>query len=213
MQKTLSFLASFLLLSITACPGDTGDDDGSTTTPMTGGATDTPTSGATDDPTGGAALTCDAYCTSITANCTAGNAQYFQGTDMGKASCMASCAGFPEGTAADMAGNTLGCRTYHAGAAGSDAATHCTHAGPGGEAVCGNDCDGFCSIAMEVCAGTYADMGACMTECATFATDVKYNATVMSGNNLSCRLYHLTAAAVDAATHCPHITAASAPCV
>lgn len=217
MQKTLSFLSGLLLLALPAC-GDSGNDteDTANTTTVTGSSMSMPTSGATDDPTGGAAPTCADYCTAVTTNCTTANTfgQYFDGTDAGVAACTKACESFPAGTAADMAGNTLGCRAYHAGAAAGDAATHCVHAGPSGGGVCGTGCEGFCAIALDVCPMAFADEAACTTACAGFMDDTAtYTNADMAGNNLSCRLYHLTAAAVDAATHCAHITADSPPCM
>src|SRR4051812_7234786 len=79
------------------------------------------------------ALDCPAYCTEIQANCIGANAQY---PDM--AHCMATCASFTVGTSTvtDMSGNTLGCRIYHGGAPSKTAAaTHCVHAGPGGDLI------------------------------------------------------------------------------
>jgi hypothetical protein len=163
--------------------------------------------------TGGSSLSCADYCETIAANCSGSDGQYFEGVDDGMTACMTACAAFPAGAAADQFGNTLGCRSYHAGAAGQDPAVHCEHAGPGGAGVCGTDCDGFCAIALEVCAAVYADEAACLSECAQFTDDVAYNTTVIAGDSLACRLYHLTAAAVDPATHCPHITANSPPCM
>ena len=207
MRNPLTFLSALLLLAAPACGDNGGDDDGST-----GQATSSPTTEPTTEPTGGAALSCADYCTDITANCKDADGQYFAGMDGGMASCMTACAGFPVGTAADMAGNTLGCRSYHAGAAAGDPATHCPHAGPGGAAVCGMNCEGFCSVAVDVCGSTYADETACMTECTGFMDTVRYDTTQTMGDTLACRLYHLTAAAVDPTTHCPHIVAASATC-
>jgi hypothetical protein len=170
---------------------------------------------------GGAGLSCEAYCTTIMAGCTADNAQY-----PSQDSCVASCAGFPEGTAADMGGNTLGCRTYHAGVADDSAANataHCHHAGPsGGDGTCGMNCEGFCSVAMAVCTGANAQWNTadeCNTDCTAFMFDPTNTFDVTndtSGNTYNCRLYHLTNAARDAAsatTHCPHIVTASPVCM
>ncbi len=96
----------------------------------------------------GQAQTCANYCALIGANCTAANAMYG-----GAAECMASCMHFPAGTAADMSGNTLGCRIYHADAAATNASLHCRHAGPGGDGACGMNCEGFCAVALGSCAG------------------------------------------------------------
>jgi len=183
---------------------------GSSNSDVDAGGGDVDAGGGDVDAGAPAAPTCAAYCTAVMGACTGANAMY---TSMD--SCLAVCAGLPVGTAADMAGNTVGCRTYHAGAAAGDPATHCMHAGPGGAGVCGNDCEGFCAVALHSCTGdnsVYAAAAACMTECAGFATTPAYSTTTTSGNSFACRLYHLTAAASDAATHCDHIGLMSPVC-
>lgn len=180
------------------------------------GATSAGAAAMSNAGTSGGALSCSAYCSELASHCTGTNQQYAS-TD----SCMAVCATFALGTTADTMGATLGCHFYHGGApAMSDPVTHCPHAGPLGGGQCGTDCDNFCSEAMAVC-GTqatppYANAAACMTACAAFkpTSMVPYNATVMSGDSLACRMYHLTAASAagGATTHCPHIGAMSAVC-
>jgi hypothetical protein len=170
--------------------------------------------GKTPDAPPGNQLSCSAYCTTIAANCTAANAQY-GGADA-TATCMANCAKFPMGTAADMSGNTLGCRNYHAGAAMTNPGVHCTHAGPGGAGMCGDNCLGFCNLVQTACTGAnpspYADMGACMTACGGFATTPAYSAMTTSGNSFACRLYHATQAVSLPAPHCMHVGAVSPTC-
>jgi hypothetical protein len=148
---------------------------------------------------GSATLDCETYCDRTMANCTGSNAQY-SGSD----TCMASCTHFPEGTLADTSGNTLGCRIYHAGNAATDPTTHCIHAGPSGGGACGNPCDGFCSLVVAECPTQYPSASDCATVCATYATTPPYSAAVTGGDDLSCRIYHATAASVDPTTHCPH---------
>src|SRR5262245_21435906 len=80
-------------------------------------------------------LTCTAYCSRIMTNCAGANHQYTSMT-----TCLNSCAAYPPGVDSDKSGNTLGCRIYHAGAAGMDPTTHCRHAGPGGDTQCGDNC-------------------------------------------------------------------------
>jgi hypothetical protein len=46
-----------------------------------------------------------------------------------------------------------------------------------------------------------------------FATDPASTSAVTSGNSLSCRIYHATAASVDPGTHCPHTAMTSATCL
>ena len=157
--------------------------------------------------TGGDALSCATYCASIAANCSGGHTQYGAPD-----TCLATCAAFVPGDLADTAGNTLGCRIYHAGAAKDAPEVHCTHAGRGGDGVCGANCDGFCTIAALACPDAWPDEAACQTACATFSPDESYDATDVAGDTLACRLYHLTAATVDPATHCGHIKGDSPPC-
>jgi len=151
------------------------------------------------------------YCADIQAKCTAANQQWPDAK-----SCENAAAAFPPGTAADMSGDTLGCRAYHASVAGSDAALHCPHAGPSGDGACGMTCDAFCDIAVKTCVTEWPDKTACMTACAAIpSAGMKYNTSFTSGNTIECRLYHLSVAATDsasAASHCPHTAAVSSVC-
>jgi len=164
-----------------------------------------------DDGGGTDELTCDNYCTAITTNCTGTNQQF-----AGMSDCMASCMTYPVGAAADTSGNTLGCRTYHAGAAMTGADVHCRHAGPGGDGACGANCLGFCTLVLGTCTGASAqyggDMGQCMTACGGYATAPPYSSMTTSGNSFACRLYHATAATLNPTLHCPHTGATSATC-
>jgi hypothetical protein len=162
----------------------------------------------------GTALTCSAYCTSIMANCTAANAQY-----PSMASCVNACAGYPVGAEADTSGNTLGCRTYHAGAASGNAGLHCPHAGPTGDGTCGTLCEGFCAIQATACTGAlkqFTSASDCATKCAAFSAGAgKYNTSFTGGNTNYCRVYHLSVAASSAGSatdHCGHIAPTSIPC-
>ncbi len=190
-----------LALSFTACSDSTGSTDdqdtGSQTTAPTGGAEDT--AGNFD---------CATYCERITMNCTAGNAQY---TNLQL--CEATCATFDGGAQSDTTGNTLGCRIYHAGAAAGDPATHCTHAGPGGNGMCGANCQGFCTTAVRTCPAEWPEQAACETTCAGFSDAESYDASDAAGDTLACRLYHLTVSTVFPDEHCPHTAAMSSTCL
>ncbi|HEX7939326.1 MAG TPA: hypothetical protein VF483_10070, partial [Gemmatimonadaceae bacterium] len=135
-------------------------------------------------------LDCPTYCSVIMTNCTGASAQY---TDM--AHCTGSCAAFTVGTSTvnDMTGDTLGCRIYHAGAAGgstANATLHCPHAGPGGDLLSaattapgfcsgGDFCTNFCALQIKTCGTTaapvtlggtaitpqYQDMATCVSVC------------------------------------------------
>jgi len=204
-----------LFIGVAACgdsdEGNCNDTDGDADCgkDADGGASSASSSSASTGAGGGSAtLSCDSYCTTIMANCKADNAQ-FETVE----NCVASCKSYPEGTAADQDGNTLGCRTYHAGAAKDAPAMHCTHAGPGGDGVCGSNCDGFCQIAMMYCTGAdevYADDAACQADCKAHGTDVKFDVSKDSGNEVACLLSHVQAASTVPSDHCGGDLAATA---
>jgi len=163
---------------------------------------------------GGGTPTCAAYCTAIMANCTGGDGSSgSSGPDATKThqqytskdNCMAACLAFPVGTINDESGNTLGCRLYHAGAAKADADTHCPHAGPSGDGVCGSACDGYCQLVKKYCVGTakiYADDAECHTRCAATTDDVRFNIGTQEGNHVACLLYHAQEAPLAPDDHC-----------
>ncbi len=156
---------------------------------------------------------CMQYCTTIMTNCTGSDAvdggtmkphqQYSTMTN-----CLNSCKAMPVGNTGDKAGNTLNCRVYHAMAAAMDPDTHCPHAGPGGDGVCGATCDGYCQIAMMYCvgdAGVYASAADCQTTCAKFRDDAGYNVTdtsLQATGQVACLLYHAQEASLVPIDHC-----------
>jgi len=173
----------------------------------------------TVDAAAAVALDCATYCTEILANCTGDNVQYAD-----SAHCMAACGSFAPGALTDTGGqNTLGCRIYHAGTpSATTPATHCPHAGPGGDktnvvapaGTCGDACTSFCTLEIKACGvtgdaggnGQYASQAACLTSCAGFPNKDKLYSPASHGDSLACRLYHATNAAIsgNAVTHCPH---------
>jgi hypothetical protein len=147
---------------------------------------------------------CTTYCTTIMASCSATADQQY--TTL--ANCMNSCKAMPLGAASDTSGDTLGCRIYHAKAAAGNPGTHCPHAGPGGNGVCGADCAGYCQIALMYCTGAnqiYTDANDCMTTCMAFPDTLRFNvtdATVMASNSQACLLYHAQEASSNPPDHC-----------
>jgi len=141
------------------------------------------------------------------ANCVGTNYQY---TDMSV--CMSSCVAFPVGLDVDTAGNTLGCRVYHAGAAASAAATHCPHAGPSGGQMCGSYCEAYCNLTAKACTAgnalSFSDYNTCFTICNnTYDQSGKTLPLDTSGATVQCKIYHATVASnstANALTHCPH---------
>jgi len=164
---------------------------------------------ASDGPSPPPEPTCADYCATIQAACTTNIQQYSNADD-----CLASCKAFPVGAGGDVAGDTLGCRLTFARMAAASApmaAAHCTHAGPGGDGVCGDNCTGYCDIAMMYCtdansAKLYDTRAACMADCATRLTDMKLDTgdgpRTDMGNQVACLLYHAQMGAVAPVGHC-----------
>ena len=132
---------------------------------------------------------CADYCTAVTTNCTGANAQYPD-----ENTCLSLCeaAGWELGEVGAQDGDTIACRTYHAGAlAAEDATTHCPHAGPTGGNQCGTWCDVYCALNLTMCTGRnaqYTDDAACQTACATFADTGEVGDDM--GDTVQCRIYH-----------------------
>lgn len=181
-----------ILFAVALCAGC--GDDASTNTPDGRPADGAPADTAPQPLT----LDCASYCGGIQARCPDALAQYGSMEE-----CVGSCSLLPLGTLGEMAGNTLGCRIYHTEAAGEDAGAHCEHAGPGGGSMCGaTACEAFCSMAPGTCPDEW-QVNTCMNRCGMLDSTPPYS-IASSGDTLECRLYHLTAATVDPATHCPH---------
>lgn len=180
-------LLGLAALSFGACSSKGGGGTG-------GGST------STGGPDGGAGTPdCQTYCDTVMASCTKDMAVYAS-----QAICLAACASMPTGAVSDTSGDTVGCRTYHAGAAKSDPATHCPHAGPGGAGYCGSNCDGYCQLVLKACPSVYASEMECQTTCKTFKDMEPFSATDVTGDTLQCRLYHASVAQTDP-VHCGHI--------
>lgn len=226
--------ALVVALALAACKSEPGDEstgsgsDGSSTLttsaaattlePTTAGPTTAePTSTSTTSAdtetstTGVDEALCADYCADVMTNCLDPQAQYPNAD-----SCKRACASFPAGARGDVSGNSYACRRYHTDAAAMDAPTHCVHAGPSGGGACGDNCDGFCALAVAVCPGEHPSLDACLATCAGFTDDEKFDVGDIAGDSLACRLYHLTVAATgeaDAAVHCPHTLQDSPPCM
>jgi hypothetical protein len=146
---------------------------------------------------------CAAYCTTIMQNCTGANQQF---TNI--MNCRQSCKTYPVGALADRSGDTLGCRVYHAGAAAADPNTHCPHAGPSGDGVCGAVCDGYCQLAETYCVppfiqtAIYTDHNDCETTCGMFRSDMRFNISIQSGMEKACLVYHAQEASSNPPDHC-----------
>jgi hypothetical protein len=159
-------------------------------------------------------LSCEYYCQLITDTCKGSNKQYST-----IEACIGLCSTFPEGKLDDEKGNTLGCRihvleTTKAMIESSD----CAAAGPGGDGVCGSNCESFCSSMQTVCPQGFESEDDCMDVCTPLIECGNYHVTSSTPDNpsIQCRLYHMSAAAINILSaekgeltdsqlnHCPH---------
>ncbi len=159
--------------------------------------------GAVTPDTGVVQTPCELYCDNVQTNCNSGNNRIYQD----RTTCLSTCERFPSVGTATSAGNSVECRTFHAGAPASanpDAA--CINATPNGGGVCGTRCEGYCDQVMTNCTGANAqfpDRNACLATCAAFP--VVDSATVTAGNSVECRTYHGSfPSRTDATVHCAH---------
>jgi hypothetical protein len=153
---------------------------------------------------------CTDYCNTIQAACATAYQQYPSVIE-----CLHSCAPLPRTDAVST--NTIKCRLSHAQAAQLvpvDPYTHCPHAGPAGDAVCGGNCESFCTLAAAACPTVYSQFSPdCITACNGFAMARYFEPMgAAGGNTFACRMYHLTLATVDPVSHCSHIAVASPVC-
>ena len=167
---------------------------------------------------------CESYCDDIMESCTGAQAQYRD-----HAQCMTICSMLPEGELGEVDENTVACRAKYVGDArygsGTELEAYCRRGGPGGAGYCGSNCEGYCSLMMQVCSGSdvgvyqFESEAACMETCEALpSSDEGYSATnplIADGNHVECRLFHVTSGAMlDPEEHCEHamgVTLCEAP--
>ena len=155
---------------------------------------------------------CEQYCTAVMSNCTAAFAVYTS-----YETCLSVCAALPEGKPGDRRGNSVSCRLSAALVAKDEVPHYCPAAGPGGNGVCGHNCEGLCELRTAVCSQYGSgDRAACQKDCERVQDLDNYSTSLdvaqHSGPHVQCRLYHVSAATVaDSEKHCAHASGA-APC-
>ncbi|HEY3668126.1 MAG TPA: hypothetical protein VGL19_19120 [Polyangiaceae bacterium] len=161
----------------------------------------------------GPSAACQDYCARIMALCTKPNEAY---ADI--STCLGICALIPPGTPIEKTGNSLQCRLNQLAIQESPSAEPatlpeaCARSGPGGNGVCGSNCESYCQLYKAACqadqpdlTSTQYDQDTCVSKCqglndtGSFDTDLNY-----TGDTLQCRLVHTSAATVEPATHCVH---------
>jgi hypothetical protein len=217
MRRTLAFSFLSATLGATSCANILSIEDAELDTSATAGeGAARGTSNASGSPSagGGVSPTCEGYCTAVMANCTGVFAVY---TTI--ETCLAVCPFLPEGAEGDATGNSAQCRWHQATLAPSEPSFYCPAAGPGGNGVCGTNCEGLCELASKLCTGPldpWSDASACASDCASLPDLGSYSTDpskeMYEGPTVECRLFHVSAAAVDDANaHCPHVGGKS-PC-
>ena len=155
-----------------------------------------------------ASKACKDYCKDITDTCVDENAQYAS-----EDACLDVCALIPEG-GAEPDRFSIECRNMQVQSAmigeKSDA---CFGAGPGGAKACGSDCESYCQLFTNACSDMFQTPARCADACQGLAKGT-WTVIEAKGDTLACRLYHVSAAAGDPATHCQHARLAppTTPC-
>ena len=127
--------------------------------------------------------------------------------------CEHQCEFFELGSPGDASGNSLHCRLTHAEFAltfPGERRSECPAAGPGGDGVCGENCEGYCSLMLGECSD-YDSRETCLEACRGVPDLGGFDISTVEGDSMQCRLYHLNAAAVAPETHCRH-AAGALPC-
>ncbi len=156
---------------------------------------------------------CQNYCSRIMALCTKPYEAY---ADI--STCLGTCALLPPGEAIEKTGDTVACRLNQLAIQESPSAEPatlaeaCVRSGPGGNGVCGSNCESYCQLYAAACRADQPDLTSaqydqetCVAKCeglkddGTFDTDANY-----LGDTLQCRLVHTGAATVSPEAHCPH---------
>jgi len=154
-----------------------------------------------DDPM--AAPDCKKFCRLDLAECSEAGFPVYENEDQ----CVAVCEALEPGHIGDKSENTAGCRMYHAYNSMLDPKTHCAHTGPGGDGHCvdgdkhdAGNCQSYCRLLETACKddfdGSFADQADCQADCAQLkgaGADSNYSITA-KGNNLQCRLLHVSRA-------------------
>jgi hypothetical protein len=156
---------------------------------------------------------CERYCDTVLAAC----GRDADGTSYAvydsRLTCLTQCAWLDPGQAGDQSGNSVSCRLNSARLAlqlPGERPSACPAAGPGGDGVCGTNCEGYCTLMQAECSAVL-DTSDCATLCPAIPDLGGFDTSQIQGNSLQCRLYHLQAASVSPVNHCPHV-AGGFPC-
>jgi len=145
---------------------------------------------------------CKDYCATVMMNCAGANAVY---NDLD--SCLGICRLLDPGEAVEPAPNTVACRAKQAENAALEPKDSCKNAGPGGNGVCGSDCEAYCDLYPQVCPEQYKypDREACLLACSGLPEKDSFDVmTDHGGDTIECRLVHTASSTTNPAMHCAH---------
>lgn len=160
------------------------------------------------DVDGGPQSLCEMYCNRVMTNCTGNFAVY-----VGMETCMSVCQLLPPGTKNDVSGNTVYCRLNLADNAKStgEPNVECPGAGPGGNDLCGGNCEALCIIMQSACSSSWSSTDDCQADCRALRDNQDFSISTNAGDTVQCRLWHASAATQAAIPHCAHAKGAT-PC-
>jgi len=170
-----------------------------------GGASANAGAGGEDGEETPAAL-CARYCAAVMTNCRNEFRVYES-----LAVCTGVCEQLPVGERGETTGNSVRCRLFHANQVNliGEESLECPAAGPGGNGICGSNCESFCHLEQQLCPDALTED--CDTLCPKLTDLQTFNSSIQTGSTLQCRLYHVTAATQNAALHCPHTAGQGSP--
>jgi len=157
-------------------------------------------------------VSCTEYCNTVEAKCTEPYKVYDR-----PGACMAVCTLMAPGdTLGGVDENTVACRLDRLKQQDFEAGTHCAQVGPGGDGVCGTNCEALCTLRQRVCGAIegqsemldVVNYDICMHNCQALPDLGNVNATRdRSGDSVQCRLLHISESAIShelAVEHCEH---------
>ncbi|HET7542997.1 MAG TPA: hypothetical protein VFK05_24155 [Polyangiaceae bacterium] len=217
MSRTTRIHALTLLLgsaafALGACQAIAGIEDRTYVADVAG---DAGAAGADSGPP--ASPQCIEYCNSAKSVCTTipdGATDPVPSLYLSDLACLATCAQMPP--KGDNQ-NSVDCRNKQLGFMvdiGEPGQDYCPGAGPGGNGVCGSNCENYCYLFSIACKDEFQTYGegdegraVCEKKCLGLTDTGSYNATQSGnyfGDTVQCRLVHTTSSMLDPGGHCSH---------
>jgi hypothetical protein len=156
---------------------------------------------------------CQKYCTDLMSVCTGDDAEYSTPD-----ACLSTCDLLPPGDPTEPAdGNNVECRQRQIALAQiGEHALNCPRAGPGGDGVCGGNCESYCYLFNAACSMQFMPLPNCLEACGVLRDLHSFNVVRdHGGDTLQCRLVHVSNASWKPIEHCGHarVVPVTDPCV